>query len=553
MNTISLRVIIQSRLSSSRLPAKALLPIRGVPTVVLCAKRAANTGFDVVVATSTDDSDDLLADVLAGHHIPLIRGPLKDVLGRFVLATEDMSPDSIVVRLTADNLFPDGKIIEEMFQNIIKDGRAYISTQSLSRDFPYGLSVEAFTVKALREANSIAKDDYDREHVTPWIKRKYENLKLLPSKYESLGKLGNLRCTLDTFDDYLRLNKIFAGVSDPIQTRWNHLCEKLTNLPENLEEKVPYHFQNGELESDLTLGTAQLGMLYGAANVSGQPTFAESSAIIKQAITHGVTCIDSASAYGDAERIIGETLVGGLGERVRVVTKLDPLQHLNSSWSENVIRTAVDASIFRSCRRLGTDQLQTLLLHRWHHRYAYNGAIWRRLIELKEEGIIKNIGASVYSPTEAFDALKDPVITHIQLPMNILDWRWKMSGFKTEVLSRPEVVIHARSVFLQGILIAGENFWPSVKNVDARSWFEKMDRLIDKLGLDGRADLCLSYVRGQTWIASIVIGMETAAQLSQNVRLFQKRPLTEKECEVCEEEFKGAPEALLNPSEWIRK
>src|SRR5262245_60512132 len=99
-------VVLQSRLSSSRLPAKALLPLGGTTTVALAALRATNTGLPLVVATSVDASDDSLAAHLEQQGLRVVRGPLDDVLGRFVFAAHELADDDVVVRLTADCLLP---------------------------------------------------------------------------------------------------------------------------------------------------------------------------------------------------------------------------------------------------------------------------------------------------------------------------------------------------------------------------------------------------------------------------------------------------------------
>jgi spore coat polysaccharide biosynthesis protein SpsF len=88
--------VIQARVTSSRLPGKVLLPIRGHPAAVLAAQRAANLGLRVLVATSDHGTDDLLVAILREHGLPVVRGPLEDVLKRFVIATEDL-PESTIV------------------------------------------------------------------------------------------------------------------------------------------------------------------------------------------------------------------------------------------------------------------------------------------------------------------------------------------------------------------------------------------------------------------------------------------------------------------------
>ena len=107
-------VVIQARTTSSRLPAKVLLTVAGYPLVVLVAKRAANTGREVIVVISNENTDDYLAEVIANAGIRLFRGSLENVLSRFVDALESYDSDTVVVRLTADNVLPDGYLIDEV-------------------------------------------------------------------------------------------------------------------------------------------------------------------------------------------------------------------------------------------------------------------------------------------------------------------------------------------------------------------------------------------------------------------------------------------------------
>ena len=163
--------ILQARTSSSRLPRKALLPLAGYPVSVLAALRAGNRGMPVVVATSDDRSDDELADVLRSHNLTTFRGPLEDVLGRYHLASVDLDDRDTIVRLTGDNVLPDGDFVQELAAAFAPSGLEYVATESLKGGLPYGLGAEAFTVGALRKAHRAATSRHDREHVGPWIMR----------------------------------------------------------------------------------------------------------------------------------------------------------------------------------------------------------------------------------------------------------------------------------------------------------------------------------------------------------------------------------------------
>src|SRR5467141_1165207 len=103
MNSIA---ILQARTNSSRLPGKVLLPIKGIPLAVLAAKRAANTGRNVLIATSVEPSDDGLAALIQSHGLSCFRGSLESPLDRVVNALFAYQDQTVVFRLTADNVFP---------------------------------------------------------------------------------------------------------------------------------------------------------------------------------------------------------------------------------------------------------------------------------------------------------------------------------------------------------------------------------------------------------------------------------------------------------------
>jgi spore coat polysaccharide biosynthesis protein SpsF (cytidylyltransferase family)/aryl-alcohol dehydrogenase-like predicted oxidoreductase len=544
------RVVIQARMLSQRLPGKAVLPVAGYPAVALCALRAANRGLDVVVATGEDPSNNPIVESLASQGIAWCRGPDADVLARYVRATGDLPPEALVVRLTADNLFPDGDFLDRLLQAFQSRGLDYLGCHSPLDGLPYGLSAEVFSVAALRESHEAEDSARGREHVTPWLRRQYGGGVWEARKDLLLPDYSHLRCTFDTIEDYLRLRQVFENVADPVGISWRDLVQRLAGLPGSPTSRVPYKVIGGEIHGSLTLGTAQLGMAYGAANLTGPPTFEEAVRMVREAVAHGITSIDTARAYGDGENRLGQILDQGLRRQVTVITKLDPLDGLSARASEKMAICSTDASVYRSCRELNTRRLEVLLLHRWEQRHQHGEAIWRRLLDLREEGVIGELGASVYEPEQAIQALEDEDVKYLQIPFNVLDWRWRSSRFQQKRAARLEVVVHGRSALLQGLLVAGPFRWPSVQGVNPDQWLKKLDYLVAQLGRESRADLCLAYVRGQPWLTSIVVGMETLAQLYDNIRMFQKPALTAEECRVAETLLAGAPEGLLNPRTW---
>jgi len=300
--------------------------------------------------------------------------------------------------------------------------------------------------------------------------------------------------------------------------------------------------------AELVLGSVQLGVAYGVANKTGKPSRSSALTLVRQAADAGVTQFDTARAYGDSEERLGEALDG---RAVRTITKLSPLADLPADAGRDEARAAVDASIAESLYALRRKRIDCLLLHRAAHMTAFGGAVWERLLEHLEDGSIAALGVSVQSPREALEALARREVAHVQMPFNLLDWRWREAGVIAEIDKRDSLTVHARSVFLQGLLAANDPaIWPRIEGVDPKSLLELLAGLTSELGRESTADLCLAYARGQSFIDGVVVGLETTEQLDANLRLCVKRPLNQAECALIEARVPRLPETLLNPALW---
>jgi spore coat polysaccharide biosynthesis protein SpsF len=304
--------------------------------------------------------------------------------------------------------------------------------------------------------------------------------------------------------------------------------------------------------AELVLGSVQLGLAYGAANRTGKPSHGTALKLVHRAADAGITNFDTARAYGDSENRIGEALFARDG--MRTVTKLSPLSELASDAPQDEVCAAVDASIAASLDALRRDRLDCLLLHRASHMTDFGGTVWDRLIELMEQGTILSLGVSVQSPKEALAALGCCDVQHIQLPFNILDWRWREAGVIDHIRARAQLTVHARSIFLQGLLATKDALvWPAIHGVDAPAILEEISALAAMCGRESAADLCLAYARGQDWIDGVVVGMETEEQLDANLRLSVLPPLSAEYCALVERHLPRLPAALLNPALWPRQ
>ena len=304
----------------------------------------------------------------------------------------------------------------------------------------------------------------------------------------------------------------------------------------------------GERSAELVLGSVQLGLAYGVANRTGKPAHGAALRLVRQAADAGISQFDTARTYGDSEERLGEALDG---LAVRAITKLSSLADLPAGASRDEVRAAVDASIAESLTALRRKRIDCLLLHRASHMTAFGGAIWKRLLERIEDGSVAALGVSVGSPQEALDALACRDVRHIQMPFNLLDWRWREAGAVARLERRGDVTVHARSVFLQGLLAANDPaIWPCIEGVDPPSVLRLVAGLAEEFGRESIADLCLAYARGQSYIDGVVIGLETMEQLDTNLRLSVKRPLAEEECAIVEARVPRLPARLLDPAQW---
>lgn len=207
--------VIQARMSSSRLPGKVVMPLAGRPLLAFMVERVrcAKTVDDIIVATSTDPSDDALAEMLSVQGITCWRGSLDNVLSRFHDAAISQSAD-IVLRLTGDCPLIEPQLIDACAQMLAGKAVDYVSNVEPAT-FPDGLDVEAITMTALAVAEKNATLGSEREHVTTFI-RSYPD-RFTRASVTSAIDLSALRWTVDYAEDLEAVrNMVNAIPGDPV-------------------------------------------------------------------------------------------------------------------------------------------------------------------------------------------------------------------------------------------------------------------------------------------------------------------------------------------------
>ena len=204
--------IVQARMSSSRLPGKVLADVGSEPMLSLLLRRLARAQrIDrVVVATSVESEDAAVADVAHGLGVDVARGPLDDVLERFVQAMDAFAGP--VVRITGDCPLIDPSLVDSAIAAFLaRPGCAYASNIAV-RTYPDGLDVEVIEPAALRVADAEATDPSDREHVTALVRRDPKRFPAVEIRHDT--PLGDLRWVVDTEADLAFVRAVVVRLGD---------------------------------------------------------------------------------------------------------------------------------------------------------------------------------------------------------------------------------------------------------------------------------------------------------------------------------------------------
>jgi spore coat polysaccharide biosynthesis protein SpsF len=202
--------IVQARMSSRRLPAKVLADVEGAPVLMRQIERIRRSRLidELVVATSSDATDDPLADALDAARIPIFRGALDDVLSRYATVTEHIDPQH-VVRLTGDCPLADPDVIDVVIAHHLV-AAADITSNTVVPTFPDGLDVEIVKASVLLAAAKEAQLAFEREHVTQFVYRRPERFRI--ENYALAADLSHLRWTLDEPEDLAFIRRVYHAL-----------------------------------------------------------------------------------------------------------------------------------------------------------------------------------------------------------------------------------------------------------------------------------------------------------------------------------------------------
>ena len=283
----------------------------------------------------------------------------------------------------------------------------------------------------------------------------------------------------------------------------------------------------------IAIGTANFGMQYGVANSQGKLSKNSVAEILGLAKSLGVTCLDTANAYGESQNALGEFGV----RNWRVVSKISSIPRDCED-----VRSFVRAEIDLILTSLNLSEFDTVLVHNPKDLMGnVSEIVYEELQKAKSRGQVEKIGVSIYDPSDLESITSRFQLDVVQAPINVFDSRLQDSGWLDRLVSMG-VEVHARSVFLQGVLLSAiaqsNDFFKPWKTT-----FERWNRFTESSGTSAMMN-CIKHVNSYDKVTFAVVGVDSAQNLSEVFDAFSARPQR-----INEDNF-GVDSQLINPARW---
>lgn len=295
--------------------------------------------------------------------------------------------------------------------------------------------------------------------------------------------------------------------------------------------------------SRLVVGTVQFGLPYGIANRTGQPSLDQVCEILQCAIEHGVTTLDTAAEYGDSEIVLGKALAEiGAVDQVTLVSKARLVRRMEQERTPESVRQWLTDSVTSSLQRLGIEALPLCLFHDTPDIVYVD-----IMLDLKKQGLIQHVGASVRTPDLLDQVLSTPGIEAIQIGTSMLDQRILRAGGLARAAAGG-VAVFVRSVYLQGLIVMPiEDIIPELHG--AVPALQALHRICAEAGLT-MPEMALRYALSLPGVTGALTGVETVEQMAANATFAARGPLPPDLVEEINAAVPDLPEAILFPWHW---
>ncbi|HMF94600.1 MAG TPA: aldo/keto reductase [Vicinamibacterales bacterium] len=301
----------------------------------------------------------------------------------------------------------------------------------------------------------------------------------------------------------------------------------------------------GLVVSALSLGTVSLGVDYGIAAPGefGPPDERDALALIGAALDRGITLIDTAPAYGDSERIVG--VAAGRDPRAIIATKIT-LPSAAEAPGVSDLSSIVAASLESSRRAIRRDAIDIVQIHNATRETIENRAITDALLDAKQRGMVRVIGASVYGEDAALAVITSGEYGVVQIALNALDQRGRHSVLPTAAAAGVGVVV--RSAFLKGALTPKAQWLPETL-APVRAAAARARDLIAGGSWDALPEAAMRFCLSVPYVASVLTGARTRAELESALAAEAVGPL-DAATFAASARLAVSDDALLDPSRW---
>ncbi len=296
---------------------------------------------------------------------------------------------------------------------------------------------------------------------------------------------------------------------------------------------------------ELCLGTVQFGMNYGVFN---QPKKDMDYCVkcLDYATQNGINAIDTATAYGIAEEVVGKFIRKKTINRNDIFISTKLLPNILDNYSSTEYKKIIIENLESSLKTIGTDYIDAYFLH--SSRYVFDNEILEALQVAKEKGLAKEVGVSIYYNDEAKSCLNNTYIDYVQVPYSVFDRRMRDAGL-FEAAADNKLKVDTRTTFVKGLIKLKEEEVPDYLS-KAIPILNHLDNISLDTGLS-RIELAIGYVKKEKSINHLVFGIRDMEQLKYDIEAFSKE-LPEDIYIEMDKAFKNIDTDIIVPSLWKR-
>ena len=269
------------------------------------------------------------------------------------------------------------------------------------------------------------------------------------------------------------------------------------------------------MSAELCLGTAALGMRYGITNEKGELSRKESNSILEYAASTGIKWLDTAPSYGCAESLIGEHKEGG---SFNVITKFACREIEEFKKSDCVL---LDNILSSSLSRMRRSSAGCLLLHSSEDLAKKGSTVLRQwLRDSKASGLVERVGISIYDRKDV-ELIDRETFDIIQLPLSIYNQALIHDG-TIENLVKNGYAVHARSIFLQGLLLTEGKKWPQWTGTKAQEAQMNLEKIANSMSKD-MLELSIDFIKSQDYLELVIVGATSSKELEEITNAWKDR------------------------------